>query len=379
MRILVTGGAGFIGSHVVDAYVAAGHEVVVVDNLSAGRRPNVNPEAALYPLDLNSPHLDDLLRFHDFDVVNHHAAQPDVRRSVKDPAGDAAINIGGTIRLLELCRRHRVRGVIFVSSGGAIYGDQDPVPTSEDVLPRPVSPYGIGKLAGEGYLDYYRTVHGLPAVVLRYANVYGPRQDPQGDAGVVATFCRHLLQGQVPVVYGDGEQTRDFVYVRDVAVANLLALDLFERHGINGHAPGICNIGTGQETTVNALLASLADLAGRAAAPRHAPSQVGEQRRSALDPARAWSALGWAPVTSLGEGLGLTFEWVEAHLAAEEKRSRDRQERSKARKPDSSLVPVRAHGGAGVAAPPPRADIAEPSNGRTFERFQENVPPLFRF
>jgi UDP-glucose 4-epimerase len=327
MRILVTGGAGFIGSHVVDTYVAAGHEVVVVDDLSAGRRTNVISGAALYPMDVNSPELDELLRFHAFDVVNHHAAQPDVRRSIKDPAGDADINIGGTIRLLELCRRHRVRGLIFGSSGGAIYGDQVPVPTPEDALPRPASPYGIGKLAAEGYVDYYRAVHGLPAVVLRYANVYGPRQDPQGGAGVVATFCRHLLQGQVPVVYGDGEQTRDFVYVGDAALANLLALDLFERHGSNGDRPNLFNIGTGQETTVNALLARLLLLADGAAAPRQLPARVGEPRRSALDPTRAWDVLGWAPVTSLDEGLGLTFEWFQRHLAAEQMRSAVRSSR----------------------------------------------------
>ena len=351
MRVLVTGGAGFIGSHVVDAYVAAGHEVVVVDNLSTGRRANVNPAATFYRLDLYSSHLDGLFRFHAFDVVNHHAARVNVRRSMEDPMRDIAINVGGTIRLLELCRRHRVRGVIFASSGGAIYGDQSPAPTPEDAVPRPASPHGISKMASEGYVDYYRTVHGLPAVVLRYANVYGPRQDLHGEAGIVADFCNHLLDGQVPVVCGDGEQTRDFVYVGDVALANLRALDLLERQGINGNGLGIFNIGTGQETTVNALLASLADLASCTATP-------------------------------LREGLLLTLEWFERSPAADEtrneERSRDHEERSNVRTFESSLVPVGAPSGGEVAAPAPRADIAGPSNsvvvhgersnGRTIER-----------
>jgi len=382
MRVLVTGGAGFIGSHVVDAYVAAGHEVVVVDNLSTGRRANVNPAATFYRLDLYSSHLDGLFRFHAFDVVNHHAARVNVRRSMEDPMRDIAINVGGTIRLLELCRRHRVRGVIFASSGGAIYGDQSPAPTPEDAVPRPASPHGISKMASEGYVDYYRTVHGLPAVVLRYANVYGPRQDLHGEAGIVADFCNHLLDGQVPVVCGDGEQTRDFVYVGDVALANLRALDLLERQGINGNGLGIFNIGTGQETTVNALLASLADLASCTATPLYLPPRVAEQRRSALDPARARAALGWAPATPLREGLLLTLEWFERSPAADEtrneERSRDHEERSNVRTFESSLVPVGAPSGGEVAAPAPRADIAGPSNsvvvhgersnGRTIER-----------
>ncbi len=314
MRILVTGGAGFIGSHVVDAYLAVGHEVVVADNLRTGRRINVKSGATFYPVDLTASHLDALFRHHAFDIVNHHAAQVDVRRSVDDPAADAAINIGGTIRLLELCRRHRVRGVIFISSGGAIYGEGGPVPTPEDAPVRPVSPYGISKLACERYVDYYRMVHEIPSIILRYANVYGPRQDPHGEAGVVAIFCKRLLQGDVPVVYGDGEQTRDFVYVGDVAAANLGALNLLGQQGSTADGNTIFNIGTGKETTVNALLAHLVTLVGGAPPPRHAPPRAGEQRRSAVDPTRAQDYLGWTPSVPLSEGLGLTLGWFKNQL-----------------------------------------------------------------
>ena len=316
MRILVTGGAGFIGSHVVDAYLAAGHEVVVADDLSTGRREHVNPQAEFYPVSLLSPHLADLFAGPPFDVVNHHAAQVDVRRSVADPAADADINIKGTVRLLEFCRRHRVRGVIFSSSGGALYGEQAPLPTPEDWPLRPVSPYGISKLAGERYVDYYQSVHGIRGIILRYANVYGPRQDPHGEAGVVAIFCQRLLQGEVPVVYGDGEQTRDFVYVSDVAAANLRALDLIQGAGVVGAGAATFNIGTGQETSVNALLGPLAAQTGGAVVPRHAPPRAGEQRRSATDPALARDLLGWAPTVSLAEGLGLTLDWFKKHLGS---------------------------------------------------------------
>ncbi len=313
MRILVTGGAGFIGSHVVDAYVEAGHEVVVVDDLSTGCRDNVNPAAAFYRGDVSSSDLESLFRGHAFDVVNHHAAQVDVRRSVTDPAADAAVNIGGTIRLLELCRGRDVRRVIFASSGGAIYGEGAPVPTPEDFPPRPVSPYGVSKLAGERYVDYYHMVHGIRAVILRYANVYGPRQDPHGEAGVVAIFCTRLLRNEPCIVYGDGEQTRDFIYVGDVAAANLRALDLPQRPEANGAGAAIFNIGTGLETSVNALLGRLRALAGSAALPRHDPPRAGEQRRSAIDPARAGALLGWTAAVPLAEGLGVTLEWFKRY------------------------------------------------------------------
>jgi UDP-glucose 4-epimerase len=309
MRILVTGGAGFIGSHVVDAYVEAGHEVVVLDDLSTGRQANLNAAAEFHRVDLNSPHLDDIFRDRPIDIVNHHAAQVDVRRSVADPVRDASVNIIGTIRLLECCRRSGVRGIVFASTGGAIYGEHGPVPTPEDAPTRPISPYGISKLAGERYVDFYHGVQGMPAVILRYANVYGPRQDPHGEAGVVAIFCQRLLQNEPPVIYGDGEQTRDFIYVRDVADANLRALPWLRDRAADAAGPAIFNVGTGSETSVNALLGRLTALAGHRTTPEHAPPRAGEQRRSAVDPARARALLGWTPTVRLADGLGLTLEW----------------------------------------------------------------------
>jgi UDP-glucose 4-epimerase len=313
MRILVTGGAGFIGSHVVDAYLAAGHEVVVADDLSAGRRFNVSAKADFYPVDITSRHLADLFLGRSFDILNHHAGQVNVRHSVEDPAGDAAINIGGTLRLLELCRRHGVRRIVFSSSGGALYGDDAPVPTPEDVPARPMSPYGVSKLAVEQYVDYYHMVHGMRGVILRYANVYGPRQDPYGEAGVVAIFCQRLLRGEEPIVYGDGEQTRDFVYVSDVAAANLRALDLVQ-HQVGGGGPAVFNIGTGQGTTINKLLERLVAIAGGGPPARYGPARPGEQRHSAVDPARARDHLGWTPSVPLADGLGLTFDWFKRYL-----------------------------------------------------------------
>jgi UDP-glucose 4-epimerase len=224
MRVLVTGGAGFIGSHVVDAYIQADHEVWALDDLSRGKREQVNPHAHFVRMDLCCPDLKDLLAEGNFDCINHHAAQIDVRVSVADPTRDAMINIVGTLNLLEAARAHGVPRVIFASTGGAIYGEQRHFPATEQHPTSPISPYGVAKLAVENYLEYYRKVHGLRYVVLRYANVYGPRQDPEGEAGVVAIFCGKVLRGQRLIIYGDGEQTRDYVYVGDVARANLLAL-----------------------------------------------------------------------------------------------------------------------------------------------------------
>ncbi len=224
MKILVTGGAGFIGSNLVDGFLAAGHEVVVVDNLSSGKRQNLNAGARFYELDIGDPGLGEVFARERFDLVNHHAAQIDVRHSVTDPQSDARTNILGLLNIMENCRRHGVRGVVFASSGGVVYGEPSRLPATETFPKGPLSPYGVSKLASEFYLCYYAQVMGIPYVTLRYGNVYGPRQDPHGEAGVVAIFGEKLLRGETPVIYGDGEQLRDYVFVGDVVRANLLAI-----------------------------------------------------------------------------------------------------------------------------------------------------------
>lgn len=306
MRILVTGGAGFIGSHVVDRYVADGHAVAVVDDLSTGRREQVHAAAEFHHMDVLDPRLEEVVAAGRFDVINHHAAQIDVRRSVADPLLDARVNILGTLRLLELSRKHGVRRFVFVSSGGAAYGEQVRFPADEDHPVNPVSPYGVGKVSGEHYCFYYQAVHGLPYVALRYANVYGPRQDPHGEAGVVAIFTGRLLAGQPCTIHGDGGQTRDYVYVGDVVEANAAAADL------GREVRGPVNIGTGVETDVNALFALLAEVVGSRTAPVHGPARAGEQRRSAIDPSRAARVLGWRPRTALHEGLRRTVDFFRA-------------------------------------------------------------------
>jgi UDP-glucose 4-epimerase len=301
MKILVTGGAGFIGSHVVDAYVAAGHEVMVVDDLSTGHRENLNPKARFHQLDITEAKVAELIRDERPAVLNLHAAQMDVRRSVADPLFDARVNILGTVNLLEAARKANVRRVVFVSSGGAVYGEQETFPAAEVHPTNPVSPYGVSKRAGELYAFFYQAEYQLPFVALRYANVYGPRQDPHGEAGVVAIFSGKMLRGEPVTVNGDGKQTRDYVYVGDVARANVLALD--------STATGPFNVGTGIETDVNALARLLADAAGSRSEIRHGPAKQGEQRRSVIDCARAARVLGWRPEVSLADGLGRTVEF----------------------------------------------------------------------
>jgi UDP-glucose 4-epimerase len=317
MRILVTGGAGFIGSHVVDAYIQAGHEVWVLDDLSRGKQDQVNPSAHFVRMDLRSPDLSDFLGGASFDCINHHAAQVDVRVSVADPARDALINIVGTLNLLETARAHGVRRVIFASTGGAIYGEQRHFPATEKHPTAPMSPYGVSKLAVEHYLEYYRQVHGLRYVVLRYANVYGPRQDPEGEAGVVAIFCGRILRAQRLIIYGDGEQTRDYVYVGDVARANVLAVryltDGAAGSGSNGSGTrqldSTFNIGTSLETSVNALAGLLLESADADCPVAHQSKRPGEQMRSVIDPSLAKQVLGWEPGTLLAEGLLRTLAW----------------------------------------------------------------------
>lgn len=308
-RVLITGGAGFIGSHVADAFVSAGYSVAIVDDLSTGDRANVPSGCAFHELDIRSGAAADLVRAGQFDVMCHLAAQIDVRKSVADPVADAERNIAGTLNLLEACRRAgRKPRVVFSSTGGAVYGDFGDPPSVETQPKDPESPYGIAKLAAEYYLAYYGRIHGLEVAALRYANVYGPRQDPHGEAGVVAIFCERLLAEEPLTVFGDGLQTRDYVYVGDVARANLLAAQavLPPAGRVDDRA---FNVGTGVPTSVLDLAAALQRAAGRAGSVVHAPARPGEQQRSFVQIGKAGSVLGWTPSVALDEGLRLTFEW----------------------------------------------------------------------
>jgi UDP-glucose 4-epimerase len=301
MRILITGGAGFIGSHIADAYVAMGHEVMVLDNLSSGKKENVPPQARFVLCDVTSDTAVEAIRTFRPEIVNHHAAQINVRASVSDPQFDAQVNILGSLRLLEAARQSGVRKFLFASSGGAGYGEQERFPADESHPVRPVSPYGAAKMSVELYLNFYRAQYGLDYAALRYSNVYGPRQDPHGEAGVVAIFASLLLRRQTAIVNGDGEQTRDFVYVGDVVRANVAALDRGE--GIS------VNIGTGIETSINTVFRTLRDLAGSRQEEIHGPAMPGEQQRSCLENRMASYELGWYPEVSLEEGLARTLEF----------------------------------------------------------------------
>ncbi|MDQ7820540.1 MAG: NAD-dependent epimerase/dehydratase family protein [Armatimonadota bacterium] len=301
MRVLVTGGAGFVGSHVAEAYLAAGHQVAVVDNLSTGRPEHVPSRAAFYPVDIRSAQLREVFERERPEVVNHHAAQASVAASVADPRADADVNVLGTVHLLTLCAQFGVRRFVFASTGGAIYGEPLRLPVDEDHPCAPLSPYGTSKLAAEAYVRLFGRM-GLSWAALRYGNVYGPRQDPMGEAGVVAIFARAMLDGRAPTIFGDGQQTRDFVYVEDVARANLLATD----------AAGcdVVNLGTGTETSVAEIFRILAALTGFRDPPRFAPPRPGDVRRIALDGTRARRWLGWAPQVPLEEGLRRTVDWL---------------------------------------------------------------------
>lgn len=304
MKIMLTGGAGFIGSHVADQLVHEGHHLIIVDDLSSGKRQNLNPAATFYHMDIREKNLEDVFRREKPEVVNHHAAQINVRASVEDPLHDLEINIGGTVRLLELSRTYGVKKVVFASSGGAIYGEQDYFPADETHPCRPLSPYGVSKLTVENYLFYYGAAFGLSSVALRYANVYGPRQDPLGEAGVIAIFSQKMLNNEQPIINGDGMQTRDYVYVEDVARINALV--------VAAPVAGPFNVGTGIETSVNDLFERIRTLA-RAKVPEiHGEAKRGEQLRSVLATQKARRELGWEPRTDLGEGLKQTVSFFAA-------------------------------------------------------------------
>ena len=297
-RILVTGGAGFIGSHLADAFLQQGHEVAVVDNLSTGRREHVPAAAQFYPLDIKSPETFELICRWQPQVLVHHAAQMSVRVSVEAPLMDAQENILGSLNLFQAAAQVKTEKIIFASTGGAMYGDQAPVPAREDDRAQPECPYGIAKLAVEHYLHFYQREYGIIPISLRYANVFGPRQNGLGEAGVVAIFIEKFLAGQQPAINGDGLQTRDFVYVGDIVAANLLAL--------NYPQEGIFNLGTGRETDILTIYLELQKILGSSLGPVHGPAKPGEQRRSALDNTRAQKLLGWKPQVGLVEGLART-------------------------------------------------------------------------
>ena len=308
MNALVTGGAGFIGSHIVDALVERGYTVSVVDDMSTGERQNVNPRAKLCVQDVADHALAGIMDEVRPDVVFHHAAQMNVWKSVEDPIHDANVNVMGGINLYQNCVRLGVRRVIFASSGGCVYGDQEILPTPEDVDLHPESPYGIGKLANEHYLRFYGDTHGLESVSLRYANVYGPRQNPKGEAGVISIFMSKLTRGETPTIYGTGEQTRDYVHVSDVVAANLAALDQ--------DVSGAFNVGTGVETTVNELYDAVRGALGVDTDAARGPAKPGEQMRSCVSTTKTERDLAWRPTLTLAQGLEASVEWFRGKYGA---------------------------------------------------------------
>jgi UDP-glucose 4-epimerase len=306
MKILVTGGAGFIASHIVDKFIEEGHEVVILDDLSTGFKKNINPKAKFVNLNIRDEKVSKLFEEEKFDVVNHHAAQMDVRRSVVDPAFDANTNILGTINLLQNSVKHGVNKFMFASTGGAVYGEQECFPADENHPTNPLSPYGISKLSVEKYLHFYFNEYKLRYTILRYANIYGPRQNPFGEAGVIAIFSTKLLKGDQPIINGTGEQTRDYVFVKDVVNANLLTLSDDESD--------IYNVGTGIETNVNELYNMLNDIAGNVQEEKHGPAAVGEQMRSVITSEKLFEKFNWKPSTKLIDGLAETIEFFKKNI-----------------------------------------------------------------
>jgi len=304
MKVLVTGGAGFIGSHLVDRLVQEGNQVVVIDDLSTGKRKQVNKKAQFYKMDIRSKRIERVFRKERPLIVVHLAAQMNVRLSTEDPVFDAEVNILGTINLLEHAVKHGVRKVTFASSGGAVYGEQEVYPAGESHRTDPMSPYGISKLAGEKYLAYYTNTTGLRHVVLRFGNVYGPRQEPEGEAGVIAIFSKLMLEGGQPIINGTGKQTRDFVYVDDVVEAIMAT--------IGEDIQGIFNVGTGQESTVNECYGIIKELTNSSCKDLYGAAKKGEQFRSVLDVRKLREKFDWEPQVSLPEGLKMTVEFFKA-------------------------------------------------------------------
>jgi len=306
LKILVTGGAGFIASQIADAFINDGHQVVIVDDLSTGFEKNINPKAKFIKANICDKNLNKLFEDEKFDVVNHHAAQMDVRRSVKDPEFDATTNILGTINLLQNCVKYGVNKFMFASTGGAVYGEQDYFPADEKHNTQPKSPYGISKLAVEKYLYFYKSEFDLNYSILRYANIYGPRQNAMGEAGVVAIFSTKLLKGEQPIINGNGKQTRDYVFVGDVVKANLLLL--------NDKDSDIFNVGTTIETDVNQLFNYLNNITGAGKKEKHGPAAAGEQMRSVITSEKMFKKFGWKPSTKLEDGLKITVEFFKKNL-----------------------------------------------------------------
>lgn len=306
MKILVTGGAGFIGSNVADALIEQGHDIVILDNLSTGNISNVNSNAKFIQKSITDD-LSDLFDKEKFDVVNHHAAQIDVRKSVSDPIFDANINILGSLNLLQCCTKFGVKKFMFASTGGAVYGEQDYFPADELHNARPCSPYGISKLAIEKYLFFYNQVHGLKYIILRYANIYGPRQNPLGEAGVVSIFLDKILANQQPIINGSGEQTRDYVFVKDIVKANLLTLD--------DPSSDIYNVGTAIETKVNELFALINKNFNYTVKEIHGEAKPGEQLRSVITSEKMYKKFGWKPSTPLEDGIKVTIDYFKSVLA----------------------------------------------------------------
>jgi len=301
IKYLVTGGAGFIASHLVDRLIEKGYEVAIIDNLSTGKKENLNPKADFYEIDIRDQKVSEIFKKVKPELVFHYAAQIDVRKSVEDPVESAKTNILGGLNILENCKKFGVKKIIFASSGGAIYGEADIIPTLEDYLPHPVSPYGIEKLIFEHYLYFYKKEYGLDYLILRFANIYGPRQNSKGEAGVVSIFCDKMILGEKIIINGDGKQTRDFVFVDDVINANIL--------GIENNKSGIFNVGTSKETNINDIFHKLSKAFNIKIQEVHGPQKAGEQERSCLDFKKIKKDFEWNPEYNIERGLLKTQEW----------------------------------------------------------------------